>query len=114
MKKTYIEKRPWGHFERFTENEQTTVKHIHVKPHSRLSLQYHNHREEYWRVITGQGEVIIGENTHPARPGDSFFIPKQTVHRIQTTDNDLLILEIAYGEFDEEDIVRIQDVYGRK
>lgn len=113
MKQPYTETRPWGDFEQFTHNEQTTVKIITVKPHKKLSLQYHNHREEYWRVLDGQGEVVIDGTTHPANKGDSFHIPTNAVHRMQTGSETLVILEIAYGDFDEDDIVRLEDEYGR-
>lgn len=113
MKETYIEHRPWGKFEQFTHNELSTVKIITVQPRQQLSLQYHHHREEYWRVVGGSGEVVIGDETLSARTGDSFYIPQGTVHRMQTLDDTLVILEIAYGEFDEEDIVRLEDKYGR-
>ena len=113
MKETYTETRPWGQFEQLTHNEQTTVKIITVQPGQQLSLQYHNHREEYWRVLAGQGEVVLGDETLPAKKGDEFHIPTKAVHRMQTQDKELVILEIAYGNFDEEDIVRLEDKYGR-
>ncbi len=113
MKEMFVEQRPWGQFEQFTHNEQTTVKIITVKPGQQLSLQYHHHREEFWRVLSGQGEVVIGEDTIPATQGDNFHIPKKAIHRMQTQDKELVILEIAYGNFDEEDIVRLEDKYGR-
>ena len=113
MKDTYTENRPWGSFERLTYNEQTTVKIITVKPGAQLSLQYHHHREEYWRVIDGEGEIVLGEKTISAKKGDSFHIPQGTKHRMQTKDKEMVILEISYGEFDEEDIVRLEDKYGR-
>ena len=114
MKPIYTEERPWGKFEQFTHNDKSTVKLLHVKPHSKLSLQYHNKREESWRVISGSGKVVIGDKILDAKEGDEFFIPFKEKHRIITEDSSLIILEIAYGEFDEKDIVRLEDDYNRK
>jgi mannose-1-phosphate guanylyltransferase/mannose-1-phosphate guanylyltransferase/mannose-6-phosphate isomerase len=105
--------RPWGMFERFTLNEKTTVKIITVKPGEAFSLQTHAHRSEYWKVISGTGTVVVGEATHEASPSDEFFIAEGSVHRAEGGPEGLMFLEIAFGEFDEGDIVRIEDKYGR-
>jgi len=109
-----IDERPWGKFERFTHNQQTTVKIISVNPNAKLSYQYHNRREEFWRILSGEGQVVINDKTLPARAGDEFFIPMQAKHRAQTTDSAITFLEIAFGDFDEDDIIRIEDEYNRK
>lgn len=111
--KKYSEKRPWGKFEQFCHNEKVTVKIISVKPSSKLSLQYHNNRDEFWKIISGSGQIILGEKLIDVKVGDEFFISKKTNHRIMTSDNNLEILEISFGEFDENDIVRISDEYNR-
>ena len=59
----YSEERPWGKFEQFCHNEEVTVKIITVNPNSRLSLQYHNNRDEFWRVLKGKGQFVLGEET---------------------------------------------------
>lgn len=110
----YSEDRPWGKFEQFCHNEQVTVKIISVKEKSKLSLQYHHKRDEFWRIISGTGKIIIGEETINVKKGDEYFIAKETKHRIMTTNNNLEIMEISFGEFDENDIVRIDDDYNRK
>ena len=110
----YLEERPWGKFEQFCHNEKVTVKIITVRPHSKLSLQYHRNRDEFWRVIEGKGEVVLGEKTLKAERNDEFFIPKETEHRMMTQDKTLEIMEISFGDFDENDIVRIDDIYQRK
>lgn len=109
----YSEERPWGKFEQFCHNETVTVKIITVKPNSRLSLQYHHHREEFWRVISGSGQIVLGEKTLDANVGDEFVIPTKAKHRMMTTDSEMQIMEISYGEFDENDIVRLSDDYNR-
>lgn len=108
------EERPWGNFERFTSNEQTTVKIITVSPEQSLSLQTHAKRDEFWHVLSGSGTVCIDGAEIPAHAGDEFFIPRETTHRASgSTTEDLVFLEIAFGYFDEEDITRIEDRYGR-
>jgi len=110
----YSEERPWGKFEQFCHNEQVTVKIITVKPNSKLSLQYHHKRDEFWRVIGGSGQIIIGEEIIDVQKGDEHFIPKETKHRIMTNENSMEIMEISFGEFDKNDIVRLEDDYNRK
>lgn len=110
----YKEERPWGNFERFTHNEISTVKILTVNPNEELSLQYHQEREEFWKVIDGKGTFTVGDETKCGKQGDEFFIPKETLHQIKTTDSEVRILEIAFGNFDENDIVRIEDKYDRE
>ncbi len=113
-RKTYREERPWGSFSRFTEGEASTVKIIAVKPGESLSLQYHEKREEFWRILSGEGEVVVGESILPAKIGDEFFIQKGDRHRIAAGPSGIEVLEISFGQFDENDIVRLEDKYGRK
>jgi mannose-6-phosphate isomerase-like protein (cupin superfamily) len=105
--------RPWGQFERFTLNENSTVKIITVSAGEEFSLQTHANRDEFWRIVSGDGTLTIGEENHEASVGDEFFIPKGTAHRAQGGPEGLVFLEIAFGEFDESDIVRLEDDYGR-
>lgn len=114
LKKKYTEKRPWGKFERLATEEPVTVKIITVNPHASLSLQYHNLRNEFWRIINGSAKVIVGDNAYRAKEGDEFFIKAGQKHRIETNNSGVEILEISFGKFDENDIVRIEDKYGRE
>lgn len=107
------EQRPWGNFERFTLNEKTTVKIITVNAGESISLQTHEHRDEFWRVIRGSGTITIGEKESHAREGDTFFTPRHAEHRILGGPEGLVCLEIAFGDFDEGDIKRLEDRYGR-
>ena len=109
----YSEKRPWGEFEQFCNNEEVTVKIINVNPNSKLSLQYHNYRDEFWKIIGGEGKIVLGDEEIFVGKGDEFFIPRKTNHRIITSKNCLEIMEISFGEFDEQDIVRLHDEYRR-
>ncbi|MBS3128358.1 phosphomannose isomerase type II C-terminal cupin domain [Candidatus Woesearchaeota archaeon] len=110
---TLTVERPWGKFELFTANQQCSVKILTIKPYSSISLQYHNHREEFWHIVVGSAKITIGDKTLQAKAGDEFFIPKKTNHRIETQNETLKVLEIMYGKFDEEDNVRLEDKYGR-
>ncbi len=105
--------RPWGDFERFTLNERTTVKIVNVSPNEALSLQTHARREEFWRILRGSGTVTVGDTEHAASAGDSFFIRQGEKHRLSGGHDGLSVLEIAFGEFDENDITRLNDRYGR-
>ncbi len=106
-------KRPWGSFTRFTNNELSTVKLLNVNKGEQLSLQYHAKREEFWKVISGTPKIVIGDDTFDAKAGDEFTVSVNTKHRISAPNDDVVILEISKGEFDEDDIVRLEDVYGR-
>ena len=108
-----IENRPWGWFEQFNENSPCSVKLIHVKAGSRLSLQYHNQRREFWKVVQGPLIVEIEGEEFTGQQGSEFEIPVKAKHRLSATENDGLLLEISYGIFDEDDIVRVQDDFGR-
>ncbi len=118
----YSEKRPWGKFEQFSKNQPTTVKIITVNAGEELSLQTHERRAEFWRVLSGQGEVTIGEHKMPAKKGDEFFASLGVPHRIAAGSlssagrvpmGPLEVLEISFGDFDEADIVRLEDNYKR-
>jgi mannose-6-phosphate isomerase-like protein (cupin superfamily) len=109
----YHEERPWGEFIEFTRNTPSTVKIITVKPGEALSLQHHANRDEFWSVISGDGSATIGDTTLPLNPGDSHFVRRGTPHRLSGGNTLLTILEISLGDFDENDIVRLEDRYGR-
>jgi len=111
--KTLTVKKPWGQFDQFTHNEVSTVKILSVNRGGSLSLQDHGHRTEFWRIISGHPLVTVGENKKNANPGDEFMIEKLQPHQLEAKDDDVQVLEIAFGNFDEEDIVRIKDKYGR-
>jgi mannose-6-phosphate isomerase-like protein (cupin superfamily) len=107
------EERPWGGFERFTLNELSTVKIIRVNPGAELSLQRHEHRAEFWRVLAGSGAARSGEETREIKTGDEVEVPVGALHRLSAGPEGLVVLEIAEGKFDEADIERLEDGYGR-
>jgi len=114
-----IEQRPWGTYSILFENDSCKVKEITVNPGHSISLQSHKLREELWKIIKGEGEVLIDGQTLIARPWpiqESYFIIRKEVqHRITNTESEpLVFIEIQTGDsFDENDIIRYADDYGR-
>ncbi len=116
----YEEKRPWGSFKEFIKNQEATVKIITVHPNEQLSLQYHLHRKEFWKVLSGNPQVQIDDPASgragkkvEAKVGDEFIIPEKAKHRLTSGNEKTEVLEISFGKFDENDIVRLEDKYGR-
>ncbi len=109
----YSEERPWGSFTTFAKNELTTVKLITVNAGEAFSLQSHKNRAEFWRVISGNGIITVGEVKETIQVGADYEIPPETLHRVEAGSEAVLILEVSRGDFDEEDIVRAEDKYGR-
>ncbi|MBX4189351.1 phosphomannose isomerase type II C-terminal cupin domain [Candidatus Parcubacteria bacterium] len=109
----FVEKRPWGEFEEFIKNSPVTVKLIFIKKGEELSLQKHHERSEFWKVVKGSPRLVIGEAVYEASEGDEFTVPVETNHRVGAPSDDVELLEIAQGKFDESDIVRLEDKYGR-
>lgn len=110
----FVSERPWGKFEQFTLNEQTTVKIITVEPGQRLSLQRHEHRGEFWKVLDGPMDIEVDGKAWTAASGETIWCPQGGTHRMGNSSQvPARILEIAYGTFDEDDIERLQDDYTR-
>lgn len=109
----YSEERPWGCFEKFHENQQCTVKLIHIRANSRLSLQYHRERWEFWKILKGTAEVQLEDESLILKECENIVIPVGAKHRVKALDGECIILEISYGTFYEDDIVRLDDDYRR-
>lgn len=109
----FHEDRPWGSFDQFTHNEPTTVKIVRVNPEVRLSLQRHHMRAEFWRVIEGSGVAQVDDQETGVVVGDVIEIPKGSLHRLTGGTDGISVLEIALGTFDENDIERLEDDFGR-
>lgn len=108
------DERPWGAFERYTLNQPSTVKIITVKPGEQLSLQRHTGRDELW-VVLDPGVIVEvdGERATPA-VGEKVLVRAGQTHRLAATnDGPARVLEVAFGRFDEDDIERLEDAYGR-
>jgi len=107
--------RPWGFFKRFTNNENCTVKIITVNPGGVLSKQEHKNRDELWIILDGGLRVEVGNEIKETIPGDEIVIPRKTTHRLECIGKrEARLLEICFGEFEEDDIRRYEDIYGRK
>jgi mannose-1-phosphate guanylyltransferase len=109
----YSEDRPWGKFEKFHENKISTVKLIYINANSRLSLQYHRKRSEFWKILKGTVKMQLEEKLIVLKEGETIEIPKNAKHRVEAIQGNSIILEISYGEFNENDIVRLEDNYKR-
>jgi len=107
--------RPWGSYTILEEQDTYKVKRIEVLPGRRISYQRHEKRAEHWMIVGGQGRVTLNGKDVDLSPGQAIDIPRGAAHRIANTGMDLLtIIEIQTGEyFEEDDIVRLEDDYGR-
>ena len=110
-----IEK-PWGYFQVLFETESSKVKILSVEPDQMLSMQMHKYRAEIWHVIQGIATVTKGNTVLEIGQGDSVVIDQKERHRLQNFSDEVLeIIEIQTGTyFGEDDIVRFEDIYGRK
>jgi mannose-1-phosphate guanylyltransferase / mannose-6-phosphate isomerase len=107
--------RPWGWYDSVDEGERFKVKRINVKPGAALSLQKHAHRAEHWIVVKGKAMITCGSKVETLNENQSTYIPLGEVHRLQNQGTtDLEIIEVQSGTYlGEDDIVRLQDNYGR-
>jgi len=108
--------RPWGHYEGVAEGDRFQVKQIAVKPGEKLSLQMHHHRAEHWIVVQGTARVTCGDQVMMLTENQSTYIPIGATHRLENPGAiDLILIEVQSGAYlGEDDIVRFEDVYGRK
>ena len=113
--KNYKEERPWGSFEHLLDTDYCKVKRIIVKPEQRLSYQYHHKRTEHWVIVQGDAIVTLDDKEHIFTEGMVVEIPVGTKHRVENKfDKNLIFIETQTGTyFGEDDIVRIEDDYGR-
>jgi mannose-1-phosphate guanylyltransferase/mannose-6-phosphate isomerase len=107
--------RPWGWYQRVDIGTRFRVKRIMVKPGSRLSLQKHFHRAEHWVVVSGTAEVTVEDRVTTLHETESAYIPIGAVHRLANPGRiPLELIEVQVGAYTgEDDIVRLEDVYGR-
>jgi mannose-1-phosphate guanylyltransferase / mannose-6-phosphate isomerase len=107
--------RPWGNYTVLEEGERFKIKRIVVKPGASLSLQMHHHRSEHWVVISGMARVVNGEREIFVRTDESTYIPAGTKHRLSNPGViDCVMIEVQTGDYvGEDDIVRLEDRYGR-
>lgn len=108
--------RPWGSYQRLDGGDRFQVKHITVRPGGRLSLQKHRRRAEHWIVVNGTAKVTCEDRVLVLKENESTFIPMGSVHRLENPgDAPLRLIEVQSGGYlGEDDIVRLDDSYGRK
>ncbi|MPR11568.1 mannose-1-phosphate guanylyltransferase/mannose-6-phosphate isomerase [Microvirga tunisiensis] len=107
--------RPWGWYQRIDRGSRFQVKRIMVKPGGRLSLQKHHHRAEHWVVVRGTAEVVVNQDMVILHENESVYIPIGAVHRLTNPGRiPLELIEVQVGSYTgEDDIIRVEDVYGR-
>jgi mannose-6-phosphate isomerase-like protein (cupin superfamily) len=110
-----FDRRPWGTFTVLDEGETFKVKRITVDPGQRLSYQLHHRRAEHWFVVDGQARVTLDDVPHDLVAGQAIDIPRGSKHRVENPgDTVLTFIEVQQGDyFGEDDIVRLDDDYGR-
>lgn|SRR5579863_1810129 len=109
------DERPWGNYTVLVDAPDHKVKTILVRPGKRLSYQRHEKRAEHWFVVTGEGRVTLDGVELPVSAGSTADVGVGVAHRMANTgDVDLVFIEVQHGEsFAEDDIVRLDDDYGR-
>jgi mannose-1-phosphate guanylyltransferase/mannose-6-phosphate isomerase len=107
--------RPWGSYDSIDMGERFQVKRITVKPGAALSLQKHHHRAEHWVIVSGTAEVTRNDEVFLVAENESTFLPLGAVHRLRNPGKlPLELIEVQSGSYlGEDDIVRLEDVYGR-
>ena len=115
-----FEERPWGTFEvlhefNLSDASDIVIKKITVHPGKRLSYQSHNKRREHWLIVEGQGMVVLDGTELPVVKESKIHVPTKIKHRIINShpEQHLVLIEISMGEFDENDIKRFEDDFGR-
>lgn len=115
MRRVDESKRPWGRYDILRREPGIQVKRIEVDPGKRFSLQKHQKRSERWIVIAGAGLATVGQKEIPVGKGSFLDIPIGEIHRLENTGKSpLIFIEVQFGDYlAEDDIVRLQDDFGR-
>ena len=110
-----FDRRPWGTYTVLEEAPNFKVKRIEVLPGKRLSYQKHSQRAEHWFVVEGTAKITLDGKDITIGAGEAIDIPIGSAHRVENSgDNDLIFIEVQRGTYlGEDDIVRLEDDYGR-
>ena len=108
--------RPWGEFKNIFMDQGFQIKILIIYPKNKISLQYHKKRSEHWVVVEGKASVTKGKQKFELNTNQSTFIDVGEIHRLENKTSSILkLVEVQTGKYlGEDDIVRIQDKYGRK
>lgn len=111
-----FDRRPWGTFTVLDEGENFKVKRIEVLPGKRLSYQKHSQRAEHWFVVQGTARVTLDDRDIEVKAGHAIDIAVGSAHRVENPGDELLVfIEVQRGSYlGEDDIVRLQDDFGRE
>ena len=111
----YTEQRPWGSFENLLDTDYCKVKQLVIKPGQAPSYQYHYKRSEVYVIVQGKALIKLNDIEKEYNVGDTILIPVLTKHRVTNIGSkDLIFIEVQLGSyFGEDDIVRLEDNYGR-
>jgi mannose-6-phosphate isomerase len=105
--------RPWGSFKQYANNEDVTVSLMTVKSGKRLSLQSHSGRAELWIALDEGATVQVNDRIFHPKVGDEIWIPAGTRHRLSSSGPEVRVLEVAFGNWQQEDIIRYDDDFAR-
>jgi hypothetical protein len=111
----YKEQRPWGEFENILDEKYCKVKKITIKQGQAPSYQYHFKRSEVYVIVQGKASICLDGIEKEYNVGDTIIIPVLMKHQVKNIgEEDLIFIEVQHGEyFGEDDIVRVEDNYGR-
>ena len=112
-KKIIKDVRPWGGFKQYVCNEKCSVKIITVNPNQMLSSQAHKKRDELMVILDDGLKIELDDQILLPKPGDEILINRNTKHRVSSLGKQARILEVSFGFFEENDIERFEDIYGR-
>lgn len=110
---TIRKERPWGKFDQYANNEEVTVSLMEVKPDQRLSLQSHTGRAELWIVLDDGARIQVDDDILEPEAGEEIWIPAGARHRLESAGPTVRVLEVAFGNWQQEDITRYEDDYNR-
>lgn len=110
---TQFVERPWGFFHQYANNQEVTVSLMTVKPGQRLSLQSHTGRAELWIALDDGAAVQVDDAVFYPKVGEEIWIPANARHRLTSTGPTVRVLEVAFGNWQQDDITRYDDDYKR-